>query len=485
MRRAELWGYAGLVALGLALLLRVLVIGSGAPALGLAVLGGLLLLVYFVRAGQSVDRFLSRRSTQAGGTVLGTTLFVVGIAILVNAIASRVGARVDLTQDRIFTVAPETRAALKAAPVAPEVWVFYPANSGPAEAWRTLLEGAQAADPRLRFHIVDPAQEPIQTVRFDLRTYATVVTVGDRFETVTGMDEESFLSALLHASRRERPGIGFLEGHGERSMSGGRPEELRSAALALDKRGYHPVNLDLLRGDRMDSMAVVVIASPETPLSAPELDTLRAFERRGGRLLVALDPASSMDLASLLEPAGLRYVPAFVSDPDQRDPELLYLDDYTSHKVVKLLDERRIQVLFAGAGEIALVKSGSGWKQASLILSGSRSRIAGVPDSEPRSRVVAAASATEARTPARMLVFGDVDFFTNRYFDLIGNGDLFLSSIEWLADREQSIALRPRARTNRPVVLSRQQGRALMVVMAGLLPLGVAGAGFVTLWRRR
>ena len=486
MRRVELWGYAGLVALGLALLFRVLVIGSGAPALGLAVLGGLLLLVYFVRAGQSVDRFLSRRSTQAGGTVLGTTLFVIGIAILVNAIASRVGARVDLTRDRIFTVAPETREALKAAPVAPEVWVFYPEDSGPAQAWRTLLEGAEAADPRLRFHIVDPAREPIQTVKFDLRTYATVVTVGDRFETVTTLDEESFLSALLHASRRERPHIGFLEGHGERSMSGGLPEELRTAAMALDKRGYRPSNLDLLRGDRLDSVAVVVIASPETPLSRAEMDTLRAFENRGGRLLIALDPASPLTVSELTEPTGLRFVPAFVSDPDQRDPELLYLEDFTAHTVVKLLDERRIQVLFAGAGEIQLVRTGSGWKQASLILSGRRSRIAGDPNSEPRSRVVAAASESpDAHRAARLLLFGDVDFFTNRYFDLIGNGDLFLSSIEWLADREQAIALRPRPRTNRPVVLSRQQGRALMVVMAGILPLGVAGAGFITLWRRR
>jgi ABC-type uncharacterized transport system involved in gliding motility auxiliary subunit len=121
-----------------------------------------------------------------------------------------------------------------------------------------------------------------------------------------------------------------------------------------------------------------------------------------------------------------------------------------------------------------------------MILSGTKSRIAGVPDSEPRSRVVAASSeSTEAHPPSRLILFGDVDVFTNHYFDSIGNGDLFLSSIEWLADREQAIALRPRARTNRPVLLSRQQGRALMVVMAGLLPLGVAGAGFATLWRRR
>jgi gliding motility-associatede transport system auxiliary component len=486
MRRVERWGYAGLAALGLALLLRVLVIGSGAPALGLAVLGGLLLLVYFVRAGQSMDRFLARRSTQAGGTVLGTTMFVIGIAILVNAIASRVGYRIDLTADRIFTVAPETRAALRAAPVAPEVWVFYPEDSPPAQMWRTLLEGAEAADPRLRFHVVDPTREPIQAMRFDLRTYATVVAVGDRFETVTELDEESFLSALLHASRRERPGIGFLEGHGERSMSSGLPEGLRSAAMALDKRGCHPFNLDLLGGDRLDSVAVVMIAAPQASLAAAEVETLRAFQSRGGRLCIALDPASPLDLAELLAPAGLRYVPAFVSDPDERDPELLYVEDYTAHKVVKLLDERRIQVLFAGAGEIQLIKAASGWKPASLVLSGRRSRIAGHPDSEPRSRVLAAASeSTSGHPPGRLLAFGDVDFMSNRYFDLIGDGDLFLSSIEWLADREQAIALRPRPRTNRPVMLSRQQGRALMVVLAGILPLGVVAAGVATLWRRR
>src|SRR5262249_30231955 len=145
-----------------------------------------------------------------------------------------------------------------------------------------------------------------------------------------------------------------------------------------------------------------------------------------------------------------------------------------------------IQVLLAGAGEIALVKTTSGWKQAALVRSGPRTRPAPEPQAEPRSRVLIAASeAPSGAVPARVLLFGDADFATNRYFDLLGNGDLFLSSIEWLANRERAIALRPRPHTNRPVVLSRQQGRALMVVVAGLLPLGVIGAGFATLWRRR
>ena len=484
-RRVDLWGYAGVAFLGAAILWRALVLGSGTPALVLAVLGGLLLLVYFVRAGQSVDRFLARRSTRAGGTVLGTTFFVIGIAVLANAIATQAGFRLDLTADRIFTVAPETRAALLRAPETPEVWVFYPENSAPAAEWRTLLEGAKEADPRLRVHVVDPAREPMQALRFDLRTYATVVTVGQHFETITDLDEEAFVSALVRASRRERPLIGFLDGHGERAMSGPAPEELRNAALALDRRGYRPVNLHLLRGDTLDSVTVIVIAGPQTPLAPAETESLLAFVGRGGRLLLALDPGLPPDLHEILGHTGLIYLPHFLNDPEARDPQLLYLQDLSTHPAVKALQERRIQVLFAGAGEILLHKNAPSWKQSSLIRSGSQSRLADLPESEPRSRVVLAAAEAQGGVPARLIVAGDVDFMSNRYFDFLGNGDLFLSSIEWLANREQEIALRPRPRTHRPILLSRQQGRALMVVLAGIVPLGVAGAGFLAFWRRR
>ena len=485
-RRIDLWGYAGLALLAAAILWRALVLGPGTPALVLAILGGLLLLVYFVRAGQSVDRFLARRSTRAGGTVAGTTFFVIGIAILTNAIANQAGFRLDLTQDRIFTVAPETRAALQRAPEPPEVWVFYPESSAPAIQWRTLLEGAKDADPRLRVHVVDPAREPMQALRFDLRTYGTVIAVGERFETVTEVDEEAFVSALVRASRRERPLIGFLEGHGERAMSGPAPEELRNAALALDRRGYRPVNLHLMRGDTLDSVAVIVVAGPQTPLAPAETESLLVFLGRGGRLLIALDPVSSLDLHGLLIPIGLAYLPQFVSDPESRDPQLLYLRDYSTHPAVKALLEQGIQVLFAGTGEILLGKTAPSWKQASLIRSGSQSRLAVVPESEPRSRVVAAAAeGSRGAVTARVIVFGDADFMSNRYFDFLGNGDLLLASIEWLSDHESEIALRPRPRTHRPILVSRQQGRALMVVLAGILPLGVAGAGFLVLWRRR
>ena len=41
---------------------------------------------------------------------------------------------------------------------------------------------------------------------------------------------------------------------------------------------------------------------------------------------------------------------------------------------------------------------------------------------------------------------GDADFFSNGYLHLLGNRDLFLSMVSWLAERDDRLVIRPRAR---------------------------------------
>jgi ABC-type uncharacterized transport system involved in gliding motility auxiliary subunit len=485
--RSDVFGYAGIALFALAVVVRLAVIGSDAPALGLAVLGAVFLLVYLARAELSVERFLSRRSTRMGGGVFGTTVFLLGIAVIVNLLAFRIGWSVDVTRDRLFTLAPETIAALRECPVPPEVWVFHPENSAEALRLEGLLEAARDAEPRLRFHMVDPARDPVETARFELHTYGTVVQVGDRTDVFPGTDEEEFLSSLLRVSRPGRIGVGFLEGHGERSFAGPQPEEYRRAAEALSRRGYRPFSLDLLRGDGLDSVDVVVLTGPQTPLTPAEVETLAAYLGRGGRILALLDPASPVDLSTLLEPLGIRFTPALLVDPDQREPGVVYPTEYAPHPILRSLEQRRIQVVFPGVGEVAVGASQPGLRSMALLRSGRRTRVVDRVGSEPRSRSLGGAveQSREGAPPTRVVVLGDVDFAANRTFDVLGNGDLFLNSIQWLADRESWIELRPRASTDRPVLLSRQQGRALMVVVVGLLPLGVVAAGFAAWWKRR
>jgi ABC-type uncharacterized transport system involved in gliding motility auxiliary subunit len=44
----------------------------------------------------------------------------------------------------------------------------------------------------------------------------------------------------------------------------------------------------------------------------------------------------------------------------------------------------------------------------------------------------------------RLAAFGDSDFATNGWLEIPGNRDLFLNTVNWLAQQENLIAIRPR-----------------------------------------
>jgi ABC-type uncharacterized transport system involved in gliding motility auxiliary subunit len=91
----------------------------------------------------------------------------------------------------------------------------------------------------------------------------------------------------------------------------------------------------------------------------------------------------------------------------------------------------------------------------------------------------------EASLEARIVVFGDSDFATNGLLVQQLNGDMFLNSIDWLANRDRSsLALRPKEETNRRINLSPQQAAILSRTAIGIVPLfGLILA--ISSWLRR
>jgi len=88
----------------------------------------------------------------------------------------------------------------------------------------------------------------------------------------------------------------------------------------------------------------------------------------------------------------------------------------------------------------------------------------------------------------RMIVFGDSDFASNLYLNLLGNKDLFMSSIAVLTEDPALIAVRrkglPRSSLS-PVSLTADQGR--IIFWAGVIgiPASFLLLGVITTWRRR
>ena len=86
---------------------------------------------------------------------------------------------------------------------------------------------------------------------------------------------------------------------------------------------------------------------------------------------------------------------------------------------------------------------------------------------------------------SRLALFGDSDFATNQYFGTSRNGDLFLLTVQWLAEDTDLMAIRPRSQTDRRVNLTAAQSQLIMWITAALIPLATLVVGFMVWSSRR
>lgn len=84
----------------------------------------------------------------------------------------------------------------------------------------------------------------------------------------------------------------------------------------------------------------------------------------------------------------------------------------------------------------------------------------------------------------RVLVFGGSGFATNGFQGLLGNEELFLNSVNWLASREDRIQVEPRARAASRLFMTPMRQAQLFFLLIDLLPLTILAFG-LALWMIR
>ena len=84
-----------------------------------------------------------------------------------------------------------------------------------------------------------------------------------------------------------------------------------------------------------------------------------------------------------------------------------------------------------------------------------------------------------------LAVFGDVDFAANAYFNLSGNGDLFLNTVNFLAAETNQIVVHRKASKAQPLTMKGWQAWFIFLTCVVILPLIMLGAGVRAYVRRR
>ena len=320
----------------------------------------------------------------------------------------------------------------------------------------------------------------------------------------------------------------FVQGHGERDPDLSDRPGYSTIKTALGSDNYTVDKLILAQQKEVPADAsVLIVAGPKTDFFPPEIEMLKAYLKRGGKLFFMLDPpdrAESPELtsiAALLKDWGIELGANVVVDVSGMGQlfgtgaEVPVAAKYNPHAITENFRLITAYPLARSVGAIAgnpngkfpqtLVEtSPSSWAETDikkLTSSGQVAREIDKGDKEgPVSLAAAVSAPADTGTPppapgakpddtpkpeARIAVFGDSDFVANQWLGIPGNRDLFLNTVNWLAQQENMIAIRPRDPEDRRITLTRDQQSRIFWLTVLIIPGLILLTGVQTWWRRR
>jgi ABC-type uncharacterized transport system involved in gliding motility auxiliary subunit len=488
----------------------------------LLILGGLVLLFgLYASFASNVRRALAGRATRYGLNAAILVVLIFGVIVLVEAVSYRHSYRIDLTENKRWSLSPQTVKVAAELPVPVKATAFFrPDQPGKRTAEDLLKQYAGRSDGKFTWEVVDADRSPLVARQYGVETYGTVVletTPKDgqkKQEKLQDLDEEKLTNALIRVTRPGKRSVYFLKGHGEKDPGASDQAGYAQVKAALEKLNYEVKDLFLARETKVpDDAAIVVVAGPQKDLFPNEVDALVAYVGRAGKILFLVDPRVDRlepgGLAPLLERWGLVLAGDVIIDPTPlgrlfgAGPEVPVVQDYVQHPITQ---DFRYATLFPVARTVNVKDKPPDGVTAQVLARTSRESWAEANPEQIRTGqvrpdpgevrgplpLVAVATVDAKDAPAerkgakaRIVLVGDSDFASNGFVNLAGNRDFFLNTVSWLAEEENLIAVRPKESRGAPVFQTAAQGQIMYLVPVVLLPLTVIVAGVVAVARRR
>ena len=482
--------------------------------LGLGLAGLLALLAYVAINISSLKQRFRRRSFLYGGNTILITVLVLAILVLINYFLSTHNYRADLTAAKIHSLSDQSLTVLKNLKTDVSVKAFFREGNYGRGAMEELLKLYAYHSSRIKSEFIDPDKNPGLVKRYDVtQDGTTIFEAGGKEGRITASGEEDVTNALIKVTRAAKKVIYFLGGHGEKNLEQSDDGGFSRAKDELVKQAYDVKSLSLAFGKAFpEDCAALVVAGPEKDLLPAELDAIAKSLAKGGRVFFLVDPQTSPALTPFLAKYGFRLGGGIVLDKVLTLAGVKYFmpgaESYEPHEITRKFRYVTFYPIVQPVETIepkpdgvetlqSLVKTGeTSWIKTGLALNRNYSvnEISFDKKKDRSGPFSIAAIATlkkgapdaAGKTPpeGRVVVFGDSDFAANGYYDLEGNGNLFLNCVNWLTEESDLISIQPRTQAPRTIQLMPAQMALIRLVTFYLLPLGILAFGLV-LWLRR
>lgn len=475
---------------------------------------------------------LKRRSFLYSSNMLLIIVLVLAILTVVNFFFSRHHYRVDFTASKIHSLSEQSVSVAKNLKQEVAIKAFFRDSNVSRQTMENLLKNYAYHSSRIKYEFIDPDKNPGLVKKYDItQDGTTVFECGDKENRITTTSEEDVTNALIKVTRASRKIIYFLEGHGENSIDETGDLGYSTVKNELEKIGYQVRKQTLVLSDTFPAdCALLIVPGPRKELLPNELETLKNYLKNGGRVLFMVDPETSSGLETFLADYGIKLENDLVVDPVSRllggDYFMPVVTEYESHEITRNFRyatffplSRSVEISDNRPEGLTLKSlartSANSWAEKQLdkpevtfdqgqdrqgpislvVVGNMKVEKQGETSEQKKDDEAEKEEPSEAKkgnsgensglsVEARFAVFGDSDFITNKYYNLSGNGNFFLNTVNWLTEEADLISIQPRTRTPRSISLTPSQGRFLMLLSVVLLPLAVLVVGLI-IWHRR
>ncbi len=448
---------------------------------------------------------LTGRTARHGLHALITILFVLGIVGFVEALSYRHNKSVDLTENKRYSLSPQTIQLLKGLKTDVKALGFFrPDQPGKRVADALLAQYARYSNGRFKYEVVDLDLGPRLAAQYGVEAYGTIVLdAGGRHEKILSVDEEPITNALVKVTREGKRVVYVLQGHGEPDLGNSERGGFSTAKGAMERANYEVKPLVLARETKVpDDASLVVVAGPRIELFPPEAEALGAYLTRGGRLFVMLgspliQKVQDATLRKLLGTYGIVAAEDIVIEYSALAQLSGYgvsapvVVDYDPHAITRDL---RTMTVFPESRSLSQASPPAGVTFTALARTSPQSwgetsqqeldsgRVKPDPDEKKGPLIVAV---TAAKDKSRLVVLGSAALATNAFFGVASNPDFFLNAVSWLSGDEEQIAIRPRDSRVVPIFLTQIQERAVNLICLLILPGAALFAGIAAVVARR
>jgi ABC-type uncharacterized transport system involved in gliding motility auxiliary subunit len=482
-----------------------------------------LVVLYTLGQWRDIVDYFRRRQARYGAIATVSVIVFLAIIVAVNYLSARQNKRWDLTSNQQNSLSEQTIKVLQGLDAPVKFTVFDKQTE--LEGFRGRLDAYGYESKQVSVDYIDPDTRPIVAKEFDIQQYGTVVIdYKGRRERVTSNSEQDLTNGLIKAVSGKERSVYFLQGHGEKDPVRTERDGYSAVADALKRDNFKVDKLVLAQQKDVPADATaVIIAGPTSDLLPEELDALKRYLSKAGKLMVLTDPAIAKggpglpNVESLLKDWGIELGNNVVVDISgaTNEPSIAVAAGYPTHPITDRFATltiyplaRSVDPVSGGVnGHVAqpvVQTSERSWAESDLATVTSDKGVAMEPDKGDKAGPVtigAAVSApSEAPAPAageaapaadapkpetRVVVFGDSDFPSNAYGGVAGNPNLFANAVNWLAQQENLISIRPKQAGDRRVTMTARQQTMVFLTSIFLMPAIVFGAGVYTWWRRR